>query len=389
MLLSIVFSTIANAEEVEVKPYNIRQQNNIIQQGTQYLIDAVIFEPRNDFVEKWERVVNDGTFTAHGLRSNSSYASIYTIEYNDETSILEKGKSYNIRFNNFYHSLLLSYKDTQFYVRNPGYISIIVMDRQLNEQVITSYSLDHVNNTPIINLEFDIIPNFDVYRIFIRVDSYISDYVPQGLFDSNGWVHITSYFGEINGDDNYQFSMEVQSEEAGLLSGLLEWIKSIKSKIDDMFTNVSNGFSNISSSITNVVNNIIELPSKLWTLISDGLKALFVPDSNKIAEYREDWDMLLSQRFGAIYESGEVISNVINNISASAVMTVESDGIITIPKVNLTEYGIPFEFGGYEVDIKPDGFEFLITVCKRVISISCTLMFVNTLRKRYESVVHG
>lgn len=177
------------------------------------------------------------------------------------------------------------------------------------------------------------------------------------------------------GLDPCSFTINVQSEEAGLLDGLTGWIKNIFSKITDGFQAVTDGFSN-------VLNSIVELPSKLWDLISEGLKNLFVPDEEYMSNFSDKWYELLSQRFGSIYQVGSIITDFVERIQMT-----DKTNTIHMPVVSLESVGIPFSFGGYDVQIVPNGFDTVVEICKKIISIVCTFLFINGLRKKYDEVM--
>lgn len=386
MLLSIGFSTIANAEEVEIPDYQVMQINSLFNSyGDTDTLGALIFYPKDDENQKFSSDRQDDKFTSYSVRNSGYHQSTFLISFIEKEFMCHSGKTYKIKLNNIYHSLLVSFRDNLYYSRTPSEVQIFLVTNDDKTQLITDYNINHTPGTPYTDLTFDFVAEGDIQQIIVNFKSYLKTDAPSSFYSQDGWPVYTSYWGE-TGDESLVFYMEISSEESGLLKSLIEWIKGIKSKIDDMFTNVSNGFSNIANSIGNVVNNIIELPLKLWTLISDGLKNLFVPSADEMAEYSDKWDTLLSSRFGALYQSGELVENVVNAIQNQPA-TVAENGVINMPQVSLDSFGIPFTFGGFDIDIKPDGFEFLITLCKRTISIVCTLAFVNVLRKRYETIV--
>lgn len=169
--------------------------------------------------------------------------------------------------------------------------------------------------------------------------------------------------------------VRVQSEEAGLLSGLINWVKEIFEKVKTMAADIASGFAN-------VVKGITELPAKLWTLIEDGLKNLFVPDEQFMSDYSTQWDTVLADRFGAIYESASIIREFWSDLGEA-----DETQSISMPAVSLNSVGIPFSFGGYTVKVVPYGFDFLATACKVITSILCTFLFINGMRKRYDEVM--
>jgi hypothetical protein len=68
-------------------------------------------------------------------------------------------------------------------------------------------------------------------------------------------------------------------------------------------------------------------------------------------------------------------------------MTADSGGIITMPQVTVSLAGTPFTFGGYQVDIIPDGFETLQQMCRLAVSMVCTVVFINMLKEKLEWIL--
>lgn len=60
-----------------------------------------------------------------------------------------------------------------------------------------------------------------------------------------------------------------------------------------------------------------------------------------------------------------------------------------MPEVNVMLVDTEFVFGGYEVQIIPDKFEVLVKALKSIISIVCTLLFVNALKSKYDKLIGG
>lgn len=396
-LLSIGFSTIASAETVEVKPYQILQHNYLSRESvsTADFGTTFLFQPNNDFEEKHEdtKIFTSPNYTLK-VSKYAYHNTNFLLVNVDESPILEANKTYNVSLNNIYHSMLFEYNGYQYYVRNPKVDLIYVVYTDGTADEITNYTINHTSETSYCDVSFSVTTENKVRAIMINLKSYLYSSIPDEIWSlSNGNPTFTSYYGEYNGDDKYQFSLEVESQESGLLKSVIEWLKGIKSKIDDTFTNVSNGFSNVISNISNgfsdigesfinLINNILELPSKLWNFISEGLKSLFVPSEDDMSAYKSKWDLLLSSRFGAIYEVGSLITDFADSI-------IESDKTnkITMPVVSLDSVGIPFSFGGQDVQIVPNGFNTIVEICKKAISIACTFLFVNGLRKRYDEVM--
>lgn len=174
---------------------------------------------------------------------------------------------------------------------------------------------------------------------------------------SNGTViTATSFDFPYSGEITITYELPVD-ESIGLLNGIIEWVKGI-------------------------YDSIVELPARLWSSISEGLKELFIPNEEDMIAIKEGWDDLLSSRFGAIYESGELLHTFYGELRERDATTT-----ITIPEVTLEFSGVPFTFGGYQIDVIPDGFEFLVELIKGVMDIVCTLMFIDTMRRKYDELV--
>lgn len=130
----------------------------------------------------------------------------------------------------------------------------------------------------------------------------------------------------------------------------------------------------------NIFDKILELPSK----IAEAIKGLFVPSEEDMSEYKDKWDALLADRFGAVYEAGAIITDTLGSLKAS-----EQQGYISVPEVTVKLVDTNFTVGGWDVRIIPEGFEFLQTLLKRFVDILCTVLFVNALRDKYENIMGG
>lgn len=231
--------------------------------------------------------------------------------------------------------------------------------------------------------------------------------VVSGRYSSDG-------FGQANGSDGYSLACNVfVSEGSGdstsnMLGSLANSITNSTSKLSQQlntgFTKVQNTLSQMSSDISTGFNNMIqsakENTQNIITTISDKTKEikdsivelpekignkileLFVPAPDDLTEYKDKWDELLSDRFGVVYESGTLILDTVQTITAqSASPTIE------FPEVSYNFSGTPFTFGGYNVDVVPDGFEFFVDILKTLIDIVVTLAFVNGMRNKYDELI--
>lgn len=143
----------------------------------------------------------------------------------------------------------------------------------------------------------------------------------------------------------------------GLLSSIIAWLKKL-------------------------YDGILSIPSKIIDGLINGIKSLFVPDSQYIVDNQTRWEELLSERFGAVYESVAIIDEW-----AEAFTYESTQSTLKFPEVKLNFGDTPFTFGGWEIDMVPHGFDFLIDALKMILDIVCTLMFVNGLKHRLEGVL--
>lgn len=200
--------------------------------------------------------------------------------------------------------------------------------------------------------------------------------------DPNNYPSIYKYSGIGNPSANATIKTTVdmfcRTDTGGLLGNIIKIATNIKDGITDLGGKVTTGFGN-------VVNSITQLPSKIWSFFEDGLKGLFIPTEEQMIEVKTDWDNLLSDRFGGLYQSIQLIDDY-----ASSFTNTESKNTIKVPELSVDLVGSTFTFGGQDVQIIPDKFSFLIDVIKTIISIIATTFFVNGLRNRFtREVIEG
>lgn len=364
--LLIGFSATANASTVA--GYDIRQDIYVMSGNT--IIDEYWYEftPNNNQEETdtWgfgPYVINTA------IANNYFYRNVWNIFFDNEFPF-ELNKVNRVSLENFYWAYLINQT-------NGG----MVYGRGLTSNDTITIVLDNVDGTTetitpsatadsdySLDISFSFTPTKNVSRMTVIIDSPLSQYftVTTNRFE------LTGYLGEIKGDSKHNFNLEIQSEEAGLLSGLLGWVQNIFSKITDTLAKVGE----IAASIT-------ELPQKLWIKISDGLKSLFIPSSEELEQFISKMDNLLESKFGAVYQ-------VVNTTIESWERVKEADATDTIDMPEVT-IALPenneFTFGGYNIKIVPDGFTAIVTALKSIVGIVCTVAFINGLRKRYDEVM--
>jgi hypothetical protein len=216
---------------------------------------------------------------------------------------------------------------------------------------IEDYTLTHKNGH-LFDLNFNIgAIDEDIRKIHIvmRVQQSIWSY----------GSHVYSIFGEM---EEYQYtafkmSVDIETKEESLLGGILGWIQ-------------------------NLFDAIVNLPANIWAFFEDGLVGLFVPSEDALVEYMDKWDELFSSRFGAVYDVVHVMTD-----SWGGIMNADETNTVAFPSATINFSGTPFTFGGYDVKIVPEGFEWLATSVKLIVGIACTVLFVNGMRKRYDELM--
>lgn len=168
---------------------------------------------------------------------------------------------------------------------------------------------------------------------------------------------------------------ELQEVQEGIY-GVSNQVNELSEQIDSVGDKIDEG----NSFLSDIVDGITSLPER----IMDGIKGLFVPDAEAMAEQQEKWDQLLADRFGLVYESIALIDDIAETFTSQ-----NAQGQIEFPSVSVPLGDVTWEFGGWMVDVVPDGFEILIEALKKIIDILCTVAFVNAMKNRFERVLEA
>lgn len=175
----------------------------------------------------------------------------------------------------------------------------------------------------------------------------------------------------------YPLSVDItETSTNGLLSGIIEWIKSIKEGITELPNKIKSALTSLFDMVVNAITN-------LGNFIIDGIKGLFVPTNEDITEMQDDWNTLLEDRFGALYQAIDIIHDYAESFTASEKTTID------FPEVSVPLGDEEFVFGGWTIKVVPDGFSVIIDALKLMISIISTFAFVNAMKNRLEKLVGG
>lgn len=324
-------------------------------------------------------VAIDGTGLVEGSIYHNLTSSIWiqnqlTVANNDGSVLMRAGETYDFLLENIYFGMSIDIGDTSivemfkqgviswYYVYSDGTQSAVVEVNIVtdSEQDVFIYNSRTGNHSLKLNIE----PEKDIVKVHFIEDSFPHDWL--GNYD------VTATYGDIDViagfDSAMKLTIDKQDKNTGLLEGIL-------GGISDLWKTCESGFANI-------VKGITELPQKLWELIENGLKNLFVPSEESMTAYKDKWDELLESRLGAVYQVVNVLTD-----SWDEVMAADQMDSIDFPSATINLAGTPFTFGGYTVQIVPDGFSVLVTAIKGITGIVCTVAFVNGLRKRYDEIM--
>lgn len=113
--------------------------------------------------------------------------------------------------------------------------------------------------------------------------------------------------------------------------------------------------------------------------IVDAIAGLFVPSEEALEDFKDDMEELCSEHLGGLYEANDLILDY-----ADTFTDTEAAETITFPAVSIPLAGASFEFGGWQVPLKIDEFEFVYTVLALIIDFICTATFLNMCKKKLE-----
>lgn len=186
------------------------------------------------------------------------------------------------------------------------------------------------------------------------------------------WImqKVTAYKGKEMNHTFNDFSVTIETN-SGKLASIIEYIKNLP-------TNIKNALKSLFDGITNAITNAV-------SSILDGIKNLFVPTQADITAYKDKWDQLLQQRFGAIYQCVSLVQSYWQSLNPG-----QAKRSIEFPMVAIdVGSGVYWEFGGYDVTLVPAGFDYLFQVLRMIVNALCTMAVLNVLKNKYERLMDG
>lgn len=129
-------------------------------------------------------------------------------------------------------------------------------------------------------------------------------------------------------------------------------------------------------------NSILDDVKDAITGIWSGITGVFVPSSQYIDDWKSDITDLLDDSFGRYSEVDDLLDDVKDSIIGAA---PSSD--IALPAVSIPNTSLQFQARTWHVI--PEGWSFIVDYIKFGFDILFTCLFVNTVRQRLRTIIHG
>ena len=249
LLLSVAYSTIVSADETKLENIKIEISTHVEENGqpiSSKLAEAdIVIYPNNNSIEK-SSVSN---YLIYSNGNGYTFNQKWKISNIDGNLLFNGGKEVKFRLENAYYNLGYSTFNGQTQTEvsstyvTPKYNTMLVEYYDGKFEYFEIKSNSRYGRPTTIYADFT--PTKDVKSIeFILGSSRFSS------TDRNYTYYFWCHNGEQVSDNSFNIIIDTESVEAGLLSGIIGWIK-------------------------NIYDTIVNLPSKIWEFISEGLKSLF------------------------------------------------------------------------------------------------------------------
>lgn len=160
-------------------------------------------------------------------------------------------------------------------------------------------------------------------------------------------------------------------------------------QLDDISTQIQNKISTLQTTLVNKLtsfqNSMETYLEALPARIAEEIAKIFKPTEGKFEAAADESKEIAEDRLGAVYQAATVVDQIAGSFTEQTVQTS-----ISIPVVRIMILpDVPFEFGGWDVSVVPDGMGGIIETLKYVIDIVCTLAFLNGMKRRLEGFFGG
>lgn len=339
-------------------------ENTIVTTGWNYTSSDMSYQYPGNTVVREPRITASQTFNAvmETIGTTSAIG-----ETGDSLSfyISNLFMMYDVRIwdNNF-----STYEDYTYYF-NGEYTSLFVYYKDISG-IYSRYEVKDLKYTTASNGRFSVMFNtnilpYDIYGIKLELKFNAAD-----SFDIPA-----NYFKASDNDGSERFDY-TPSLTAGNKNGILDI-----SEID-----TTTGFlDGILTGVRNIWDAIVNLPSNIVNGLGNILKSLFVPSEEELSNWMNTFDSFFADHFGFVYQGASVVVETFQVLYDSA---NDVSDTITIPEFTYNFDGAEFNFGGYVVDVIPEGFESVVDVLKFIVNIVMSLAFLNVSLKYFDKFMH-
>lgn len=159
--------------------------------------------------------------------------------------------------------------------------------------------------------------------------------------------------------------MPSDQRQTSIIGGFFD---SLWAKLSSAFDKIGNWFTQLGDRIKGFFDDLLE-----------GIKNLFVPSDGYFDAKTEELKTAFQERFGGLYTAGDLVDGLIDDLQGAT-----ETGTITFPEI---KWGDDVLIPETEIDVVPDGFEFLQTFCRMITSVVLCLAFVMMLVHKFEKII--
>lgn len=163
--------------------------------------------------------------------------------------------------------------------------------------------------------------------------------------------------------DASTLSFSTQDVSSGLLASILAWL-------------------------SNILDAIVSLPGRVASAISNVLQSLFVPSQEDFINLKTQYETLLEERLGFIWQAGEWVVTF-----GQSILTAVQGGneyTFTFPGISFPMNGTTYVLAEpVQVSLQNAFFDVVRPVLGTIVAIVCVVAFINTARYMIAAVVSG
>lgn len=379
-MLFVGFSPVVNADEVETPNYHVYVTAKVrptSSQATAVLTLGTLYPWKNTQTSIGKEYALSGI-----TYNNQIYSNEMTLTYapdNAEVPLIDKTGYYKITLSNIRTAVFIG--SMAYLVPSKAQVIVYLTDGTV------CYPRAEISTKSFpVDLQFELEFDKPIKQLSVVLNYTFDDTETDGLYKP---------VAQVNDSLDYAISYEKQSKVESYLYTAIAWIKDVSNgvwqgfqamgeKLTETVNSIKDGFSEMGNWlksavawIKQVATNITELPAKLWKLIEDGLKSLFIPSEAQLATMYAQMEENMADKLGVLWQAITIFD------SFGDMMNTSVTGTVTIPQVSIpVGSGEEFSFGPYDVKVVPDAFMQYTEICKTIVNVVITLLFINVIRKR-------